>query len=181
MSCAPGLCTDPVQKEGRMRWYPPANDTRYMREALREGLRIELLLGTNPFVPGFIGSTDTHIGAAGGVEEDNYGGHHGDQVITLELPLDRQLTDRPENNPGGLAVLYAEENTRPALFVKIDNRSSDESRTAKNYTGSHFSLRSLLVHTLSRGLNCQVIGFIFCTDYSRKFIPTVWKFVWDVK
>lgn len=27
MSCAPGLCKDPVQKEGRMRWYPPANDT----------------------------------------------------------------------------------------------------------------------------------------------------------
>ncbi|KAL3921472.1 MAG: hypothetical protein SGILL_002730 [Bacillariaceae sp.] len=27
MSCAPGLCKDPVQKEGRARWYPPANDT----------------------------------------------------------------------------------------------------------------------------------------------------------
>jgi cysteinyl-tRNA synthetase len=27
MSCAAGLCKDPVQKDGRARWYPPVNDT----------------------------------------------------------------------------------------------------------------------------------------------------------
>lgn len=103
---------------------PPANDSRYMREALREGLRIEKQLGVNPFVPGFIGSTDTHIAAGGGVEENNYGGHHGAQGFTKDEPLIQQMPDRIEQNPGGLAVLYAEQNTRAALFAAMQRREA---------------------------------------------------------
>ncbi len=102
----------------------PKNDTRYMREALREGLRIEADLGINPFMPGFIASTDTHIGAAGGVQESDHGGHHGDQVIVDSLPYDQQITDKPENSPGGLAVVYAEQNTRDSLFSAMRRREA---------------------------------------------------------
>ncbi len=102
---------------------PPANDSRYLREALREGLRLESQLGTNPFTPGFIGSTDTHIGAAGAVEENRYQGNHGAQQIEGDGSLP-QLPDRVEQNPGGLAVLYAEENTREALFAAMQRREA---------------------------------------------------------
>ena len=103
---------------------PTVDDSRYMREALREGLRIESGLGVNPFTPGFIASTDTHTGAAGGVQEDNYGGHHGDQLIVDSLPVDKQLVDNIDQGPGGLAVLYAEENTRASLFAAMQRREA---------------------------------------------------------
>jgi len=103
---------------------PPANDSRYLREALREGLRLERSLGINPFAGGFIGSTDSHIAAPGGVEEGNYGGHHGAQNIDPSAPLSAQLVDRMEQNPGGLAVIYAEENTRESLFAGMQRREA---------------------------------------------------------
>ena len=46
-----------------------------VRNALKDGLLLEDKLGTNPFVMGFIGSTDTHSAAPGSAEEDNYVGH----------------------------------------------------------------------------------------------------------
>lgn len=98
----------------------PENDTRFMREALREGLRQQSRLDLNPFMPGFIASTDTHISAAGGADEGNYGGHHGAQ----DLSEDGGVVDRLEQGPGGLAVLYAEENTRPALFAAMKRREA---------------------------------------------------------
>tara|TARA_E500000305_G_scaffold98700_1_gene90399 strand:- start:1113 stop:2207 length:1095 start_codon:yes stop_codon:yes gene_type:complete len=101
----------------------PADDTRYLREALREGLRLQRTLGVNPFVTGFIGGTDTHVAAGGAVEEANYPGNHGAQHITGtgEMP---QLPDRLEQNPGGLAVLYAEENSREALYRAMQRREA---------------------------------------------------------
>ena len=98
----------------------PQNDSRYLREALREGLRIEKTLGVNPFTPGFIGSTDTHIAAAGGVEESTYAGHHG----SMSLTEDQKRVDIVEYTPGGLAVLYAEQNTRESLFAAIKRREA---------------------------------------------------------
>jgi hypothetical protein len=102
---------------------PPVNDSRFMREALREGFRLEQELGSNPFAPGFIGSTDNHTSTPGAVEENNYGGNHGAQVIIGrgEKP---QLPDRVEQNAGGLAVVYAEQNSRDALFDAMQRREA---------------------------------------------------------
>ncbi|MFV0275700.1 MAG: DUF3604 domain-containing protein [Parahaliea sp.] len=102
---------------------PPADDSRYVREALREGLRLERTLGQNPFVPGFIGGTDTHLGTGGDVAEGRYQGHHGARHIAGDGSL-VQLPDRLEQNPGGLAVLYAQENTREALFAAMRRREA---------------------------------------------------------
>lgn len=107
----------PVLKE------EPKNDSRYLREALKLGLSAKSSLGVNPFEIGFVGSTDSHIAASGGVEENNYGGHHGAQRIPGDGagPL---LPDLVEQNPGGLAVLYAEQNTRDALFDAMQRREA---------------------------------------------------------
>lgn len=102
---------------------PPANDSRYMREALREGFRLKQTLGVNPFTPGFIGSTDTHIGAPGAVAENRYQGNHGAQKIIGD-GSQPQLPDRVEQSPGGLAVLYAEQNSRDALFAAMQRREA---------------------------------------------------------
>lgn len=98
----------------------PQNDGRYLREGLLEGLRQAQVLGTNPYVPGFIASTDTHIAAPGAVEERTYAGHHGAQ----DLSADGATVDRLEQGPGGLAVVYAEENTRAALFAGMQRREA---------------------------------------------------------
>ncbi len=95
----------------------------FLREALKQGLAQEQKLGVNPFKFGFVGSTDTHLGTPGAVEEDNYKGHGG-----AGAPADANqapsLPDELELNPGGLAVLWAEENTRDSLFAAMKRREA---------------------------------------------------------
>tara|TARA_B110000444_G_C18784173_1_gene569029 strand:- start:39 stop:1445 length:1407 start_codon:yes stop_codon:yes gene_type:complete len=95
----------------------------FIREALRVGLEQESVIGVNPFQYGFIGSTDTHRALSGGVEEYNYQGHGGAGNAAAEAGV-AGLPDQWEFNPGGLAVLYAEKNTRSALFAAMQRREA---------------------------------------------------------
>ncbi|MDX2166333.1 MAG: DUF3604 domain-containing protein [Deltaproteobacteria bacterium] len=98
----------------------PAPPSAFVRNALKSGLEQQARLGVNPFQYGIIASTDTHIGAAGGVRPDTFVGHGG-----AGAPPDTPgagLPDDIEFNPGGLAVLYAEENSRDALFAAMRRR-----------------------------------------------------------
>lgn len=100
---------------------PRASDT--VRGALLEGLVQEARTGANPFRYGIVASTDTHLGAAGGVEERSHPGHGGAGAPSGDaLPVG--LTDDLEFNPGGLAVLFAEENRREALFAAMRRRET---------------------------------------------------------
>jgi len=95
----------------------------FLRAALKSGLALEQSLGTNPFKYGFIGSSDTHLGTPGNVAESGYPGHGGAGGSSrTEVPAG--LTDRIENSPGGLAVLWAEENTRDSLFAAMRRREA---------------------------------------------------------
>jgi hypothetical protein len=100
---------------------PPALDAplSYARNALLEGLAVESSAGFNPFAFGLIGSTDTHNGTAGASREDTFVGHAGDRDDTPEGRLSGGLL---LNNPGGLAVVWAEENSRDALFTAMRRR-----------------------------------------------------------
>lgn len=90
----------------------------FLREALKDGLRLELELGVNPFKYGFISSSDTHLGTPGLTTEDNFPGHGGaGAAATDEVPPG--LTDLVEYSPGGLAVVWAEQNTRTSLFEAL--------------------------------------------------------------
>ena len=100
---------------------PRAADT--VRGALLEGLAQEATLGANPFRYGLVASTDTHIAAPGAVDEREHPGHGGaGQPAGEGLPVG--LTDDLEFNPGGLAVLWAEENRRDALFAAMRRREA---------------------------------------------------------
>ena len=98
----------------------PAN---FVRHALGEGLVLERELGANPFKFGLIASTDTHLGTPGLVDEKDYPGHGGAGAPAGQ-EQNRQLPDDVEFNPGGLAVLWAEENTRDALFAAMMRREA---------------------------------------------------------
>jgi hypothetical protein len=98
----------------------------YTRTGLLEGLAQRRLLGVNPFQLGFIGSTDTHNGTAGDVNEEDWrlNGHLGTTDATPAFMLNRIPPGGIETNPGGLAVLWAEENSRDALFAAMRRREA---------------------------------------------------------
>ncbi len=89
------------------------------RNALKAGLAIGQRDGLNPFRFGFIGSTDTHSATPGGAEEDNYVGHLGRRDAGY-----RNVQDHFFDNPGGHAVVWAEENSRDAIFSAIRRKET---------------------------------------------------------
>ena len=90
-----------------------------VRNALKDGLALEQSTGTNPFKMGFIGSTDSHSATPGGAEENNYVGHLGQRDSGY-----RNVQDHFFDNPGGLAVVWAEENSRDAIFEGMRRKES---------------------------------------------------------
>ena len=101
----------------------PANPSDYIRHALGEGLALGARLGVNPFMYGMIGSTDTHQSVPGAVDEQSFPGHGGAGVAADTWSADK-LVDHIWFNPGGLAVLWAEENSREALFAAMRRREA---------------------------------------------------------
>jgi hypothetical protein len=92
----------------------------YIREALADGLALQQRIGVNPFKFGLIGSTDTHFATPGMVDEDTHLGHAAGTVSArFGVP---PYPDRKDFNPGGLAVLWAEENSRESLFAAMRRR-----------------------------------------------------------
>lgn len=90
-----------------------------VRNVLKDGLALERSGGINPFKLGFIGSTDTHSATPGAAEEDNYVGHLGRRDSGY-----RNVQDHFYDNPGGLAVVWAEENSRDSIFNGMRQREA---------------------------------------------------------
>lgn len=123
----------------------------YTREVLGEGLLQLKQLGANPFKFGLIGATDTHLGAPGKVDEDRFEGHAAGTVdARFEKPL---YPDRPDFNPGGLGVFWAEENSRDALFAAMRRRE------AYGTSGPRMTVRFFGGWDYSTDL-CQDDGFV---------------------
>jgi hypothetical protein len=97
--------------------YPARN---LVRNALKDGLRFEESLGVNPFQLGFVGSTDTHNATGGNTDEAVWEGGEGNGDASPR----RQIDDNMRNNPGGLAVVWAEENSRDAIFAALARRET---------------------------------------------------------
>jgi len=99
----------------------PPKRSAMVREALKKGLLLDAELGVNPLQYGIIASTDTHLGTPGLVAESGHVGHGGaSRVMSASVPAG--LPDAIEFNPGGLAVVWAEENTRDAIFSALSRR-----------------------------------------------------------
>ena len=92
------------------------DETDFQRSALLVGLREAQRIGVNPIKLGVIASTDTHTATAGGVLESDWRG-----AVTGESNPEGRLepgllTSGIDGNPGGLAGVWAKENTRDAIF-----------------------------------------------------------------
>jgi hypothetical protein len=98
----------------------------FVRYALIEGLREAERIGVNPYRLGIIASTDAHNANPGDVEESSYDGWSGVEDETPEKRLAGPLTLVAGGgpNPGGLAGVWAEENSRDALFDAMQRRET---------------------------------------------------------
>ncbi|MCP5431807.1 MAG: DUF3604 domain-containing protein [Alphaproteobacteria bacterium] len=99
-----------------------------VRDALKLGLQTEQERGINPFKFGFIGSSDTHNSNPGDTEERSYRGAHGtsdDAAAKRLVPSPRGTRSGAlSRNPGGLAGVWAEENSREAIFAAMRRRET---------------------------------------------------------
>jgi len=107
----------------------------YVREAYLTGLALQETKGFNPYRFGLIGSSDTHNGGAGYCE-DNYfskiGIFDGTPVKRGSVPRQNKKTwDTFNADPvfakwgaSGLAGVWAEENTRDAIFKALQRKET---------------------------------------------------------
>ncbi|MBK7951912.1 MAG: DUF3604 domain-containing protein [Deltaproteobacteria bacterium] len=99
----------------------PPKRSAMVREGLKKGLLLEQRLGINPLKFGILASTDTHMATPGLVAEQSWIGHGGaSRVLSPAVP--QGLPDNIEFNPGGLAVVWAEENARDSIFEALSRR-----------------------------------------------------------
>jgi len=96
--------------------------TSMMRDGLQIGLALEDQIGINPLKVGLIGSTDTHNSNPGDTEEWDYRGSTTFSGSPAKRRLEGDLTGSRYNNPGGLAAVWAPENTREALFDSMKRK-----------------------------------------------------------
>lgn len=88
----------------------------YARGLLRRGVLMQAKTGSNPLQVGFIGSTDTHTGLGGAVEEDQW------QGSVFGIGNFQRNMSRLGFNPGGIVGVWAEQNTRESIFAALKRR-----------------------------------------------------------
>jgi hypothetical protein len=101
----------------------------YLRYALAAGIGERARLGINPFEFGIVAASDSHNGAPAANSERNYLGSHGtDRDLrrrlrtALQVPGDIARGSPVRYNPGGVAGVYAEENSRSSIFAALGRR-----------------------------------------------------------
>lgn len=100
----------------------------FLRQALLDGIATESEGRGNPFKYGIIADSDTHNSAAS-IEEDNYSGKFAMEnrpESRLQGPLPNEANNRQvrEFSSGGVAAVWAEANTREAIFQAMLRRET---------------------------------------------------------
>lgn len=106
-------------------------DGSYARQGLRRGLEIQERVGVNPYKYGFVGSSDYHSSTTA-TEEFNHTGALGSgdnpfredktaMMTNVNPVLNAPTTDLAAS---GLAGVWAEQNTREAIFAALKRRET---------------------------------------------------------
>ena len=96
--------------------------TSMARDGLKKGLALQGSLGFNPMKFGLMASTDTHNSNPGDTEEWDYRGANSYVASPARNRLESGIRQPKVANPGGLAAVWAPENTRDALFGAMSRR-----------------------------------------------------------
>ena len=131
--CAPGLLTSDEECNFEQVFEPCDPDampsspelatasctvaSNFVRNALKTGLEVAAEHGINPFQYGLIGSTDDHRSMSGSADEETWQGDFFGEIGATS-------PGSPLNNPGGLAAVWAEENTRDSIFDALRRRET---------------------------------------------------------
>lgn len=125
---APADCGDEVGEKG-MAMTGCVSRHSFVRYALAEGLAQRQRLGVNPLELGIIAATDAHESNAGDVDEYDF----SSGLVLNDTPQERLQPEivlpggiasvrQARFNPGGVAGVYAHENSREALFDALRQR-----------------------------------------------------------
>jgi len=110
---------------------PEMLEFEYARSALKNGLKLEVELGVNPYKFGLIGATDSHTALAS-AEESNFFGKTSVAEPSAErwehdFAYNPKLNLRIKNwetSAAGYAAVWATENTRAAIFDAMERRET---------------------------------------------------------
>lgn len=103
----------------------------YARSALKNGLKLEAELGTNPYKFGLVGSSDSHTGLTA-MEEENFFGKTTPQEPSPER-LTATFVKDPKTNitvmdwevgASGYAAVWADENTRESIWDAMQRKET---------------------------------------------------------
>ncbi|HRI20692.1 MAG TPA: DUF3604 domain-containing protein, partial [Panacibacter sp.] len=106
---------------------PEMLKTEYIREALKDGMKLEQQLGTNPFKYGIVGGTDSHTGLTT-VEEDNFNGKFKQSEPAPGRWNENSSKTKNgtikgwEYSGSGWTGVWATSNTREALWDAMERR-----------------------------------------------------------
>jgi len=124
----------------------------YLREALKNGLKVEQGLGANPFKYGMAAGTDTHNGLSA-PEEDNFFSKfvsaepHADRWKEDALNFDGRVVKEWEMTGAGWTAVWATENTREAIWDAMKRRetyaTSGTRLTLRLFGGYEFSQQDM--------------------------------------
>jgi len=180
---------------GYEQFFPPCDEgqetsciypTSMARDGLHMGLALQQRMAVNPLKFGFVGATDTHNSNPGDTEEWDYRG----ATAFASSPAERRykstdLTGTAKNNPGGLAAVWASENTRDALFDAMKRKEVYAT------SGTRISLRTFLGFNLPKELidtidlaaayagGIPMGGNLIAPDNDNGNVPSL--FIWAVK
>jgi hypothetical protein len=109
----------------------------YVRQALKDGIAMQDVKGYNPYKTGVVGGSDSH-NAGVPYRQDNFFGGHAMNDATPEQRMSGHIftgLDVRLENPAGLTGVWAEQNTRDAIFDAMQRKETFAT------SGPHIKLR----------------------------------------
>ncbi len=98
----------------------------YVRQAYRDGVAMEQARGYNPYKFGVVSGSDSHVTVVP-YRQDNFQGVHGTVDDTIEKRVNGTAVLGLNSlwvTPAGLSAVWAEENTREAIFAGLKRKET---------------------------------------------------------